>query len=109
MRAAASAIDFALDTTLTLTVDPNQITDADTAPATAVSLAPPTIDLCANATGSVGVFTARFGFTDVKVSTDNPATRRHTETATLHACANVVFRTPTRPAGSRATSGRRTR
>ena len=72
---------------------PDSITDADTAPATAVALVPPTIELCANATGSVGVFTARFGFTDVKVSTDDPSTPA-TETATLHACADVVFQDP---------------
>ena len=94
MSGGSLGVDLALDTTLTLTVDPSQITDADAAPATAVSLAPPTINLCSNATGSVGVFTARFGFTDLKVSTDNPATGGAPETATLHACANVVFTDP---------------
>ncbi|MDQ3176375.1 MAG: hypothetical protein M3Q72_02360 [Actinomycetota bacterium] len=93
MDGGSLAVDFVLDTTLSLTVDPSQITDADTAPGTAVSLAPPTINLCANATGSVGVFTARFGFTDLKVSTDDPSTPA-VENATLHACAAVTFTDP---------------
>ena len=94
MSGGSLAVDLKLDTTLTLTVDPSLITDADTAPATAVSLAPPTINLCADAVGSVGVFTARFGFTDLKVSTDDPSTGGTPETATLHACADVVFTDP---------------
>ena len=93
MAGGSLGVDFVLDTTLTFNVDTSAFSDADAAPATAVSLVPPTIDLCANATGSIGVFTARFGFTDVKVSTDDPK-RRATETATLHACANVAFQDP---------------
>ena len=93
MAGGSLGVDFVLNTTLTFNVDPTAFSDADAAPATAVSLAPPTIALCANATGSVGIFTARFGFTDVKVSTDDPNTPG-TETAKLHACANVVFHDP---------------
>jgi len=93
MDGGSLAVDFVLDTTLVFNVDSDAITTAATAPATALSLVPPTIALCAHATGSVGVFTARFGFTDVKVSTDDPDTPA-TETAQLHACANVAFQDP---------------
>ncbi len=93
MAGGSLGVDFELDTTLTFNVDSAAITSAATAPPTALSLVPPTIDLCANATGAVGVFTARFGFTDVKVSTDDPATPG-TETAKLHACAKATFQDP---------------
>ena len=94
MKGGSLDLDFDLDTTLTFNVDSAAITTGDTAPATAVSLVPPAIALCAAATGSVGLFTARFGFTDVNVSTDNPATSGTTEAATLHACADVDFQDP---------------
>ena len=94
MKGGSLDIDFSLDTTLTFNVDSGAITTGDTAPATAVSLVPPSIALCAAATGSVGVFTARFGFTDVKVSTDDPFTSGTTEAATIHLCADVDFQDP---------------
>ena len=98
MQGGSLGIDFRLDTTLTFDVDPALVSDGATAPANAVSLrtapTPPAIDVCAHATGSVGIFTARFGFTDVKVSTDNPATGGTPEAATLHACAKVGFTDP---------------
>ncbi len=110
MTGGSLGIDFVLDTTLTFSVDPSAITSAETAPRRRSRSSPPTIDLCANATGCVGVFTARFGFTDVKVSTDNPATAGTTEAATLHACANVDLQRPRLDRrASRWTSGRRTR
>ena len=94
MNGGSLGIDFELDTTLTFHVDSAAIVTAATAPPTALSVDPATINLCANATGSVGVFTARFGFTDVKVSTDDPATTGTTEAAKLHACAQVAFSDP---------------
>ena len=95
MAGGSLGIDFELDTTLVLNVvDSAAIVSGDTAPASAISLTPPEINLCAHATGSVGVFTARFGFTDVKLSTDDPDTELVTEAATLHACADVVFQDP---------------
>src|SRR5829696_551596 len=93
MAGGSLDVDFELDTTLIFHVDTNAITDATTAPPTAISLEPPMIGLCARADASVGVFTARFGFTDVKVSTDNPSTPA-TETAKLHTCAEVEFQDP---------------
>ena len=87
-------IDFELNTTLTFNVDSAAITSAATAPPTALSLVPPTISLCARATAAVAKFTARFGFTDVNVSTDNPATTGTTEASKLHACASVPFADP---------------
>ena len=93
MSGGSLGINFELNTTLTFNVDP-AITSAATAPPTALSLVPPTINLCARATGTVPKFTARFGFTDVNVSTDNPATSGTTETAKVHACASVAFTDP---------------
>ncbi len=94
MSGGSLGIDFELNTSLTFNVDSAAIVSAATAPPTALSVNPATIDVCARATGSVGTFTARFGFTDVNVSTDNPATSGTTETANLHACAAVVFTDP---------------
>ncbi|HSL11509.1 MAG TPA: calcium-binding protein [Actinomycetota bacterium] len=94
MKGGSLGIDFELNTTLTFNVDSAAIVSAATAPPTALSVDPATIDVCARATGSVGLFTARFGFTDVNVSTDNPATAGTTETANLHACARVAFSDP---------------
>ena len=94
MTGGSLGIAFELNTTLTFNVDSAAITSAATAPPTALSLVPPTVNLCAHATASVAKFTARFGFTDVNVSTDNPATAATTEAATLHACASVAFSDP---------------
>ncbi len=92
MAGGSLGIDFELDTSLTFHVDSAAITSAATAPPTALSLDPPTIDLCANATGSVGKFTARFGFTDVNVSTNNPA--GSPADPALHTCAEAAFQDP---------------
>jgi hypothetical protein len=95
MAGGSLGVEFELNTSMTFHVDTSAISDAATASPTALSIDPPTIDVCANATGSIGTFTARFGFTDVKLSTDNPATDpTPVETADLHTCAEVAFQDP---------------
>jgi Ca2+-binding RTX toxin-like protein len=94
MAGGSLGVDFELDTSFTFHVDSAAITSAATAPPTALSLDAPTINLCAHATAAIGLFTARFGFTDVKLSTDDPSTTGTTETAKLHTCAEVEFQDP---------------
>jgi Ca2+-binding RTX toxin-like protein len=88
-------IDFALSSTLTFQLDTS---GGAPFPATAFSLvvpagAAPTIDLCANVDAAIASFTARLGFTDVTLSTNDPGTPE-VDKAKLKACAKVTFSDP---------------
>jgi len=79
-------ISFSLDTTLTFRID-SSIDLSSAVPPTAFSLVgTPAVDLCARANATVASFTARFGFTDISVSTGAPAK--------VNACAQIQFKDP---------------
>ena len=89
-------IDFSLSSTLTFRLDTS---GGAPFPATAFSLvvpsgAAPAIDLCASVDAAIASFTARLGFTDVTLSTDDPATSPAVEKAKLKSCAKVSFSDP---------------
>jgi Ca2+-binding RTX toxin-like protein len=90
------AIDFSLSTTLTFRLDAS---GGAPFPATAFSLVvpagtPPVISVCASVDAEIDAFTARLGFTDVTLSTDDPTTPGAPEKAKLDACAKVTFTDP---------------
>ena len=89
-------IDFSLSSTLTFRLDTS---GGAPFPATAFSLVVPSgtapaIDLCASVDAAIASFTARLGFTDVTLSTDDPATSPAVEKAKLKSCAKVSFSDP---------------
>lgn len=85
------SFQFEVSTSLTLRLNTALLT---TAPAEAISiLGTPQLNLCARADASIASFLVRFGFTDVSISTDDPATPA-TETAKVNACARVQFSDP---------------
>src|SRR5918995_766545 len=88
-------IDFSLATTLTFRLDSS---GGAPLPATAFSLvvpsgAAPAIDVCGSVDAAIDSFTARLGFTDVSLSTNDPATPG-VDKAKLKACAKVTFSDP---------------